>query len=60
MKVCDINQVDYLITELPAKDKRLQPYRKKGNPVILFLQSVFVPWASLPAMITPLLPASSW
>lgn len=34
MNVCSIGQVDYLITELSAKDKRLLPYRKKGVVVV--------------------------
>ena len=29
MKVCDISQIDYLITELPARDNKLL-YRKVG------------------------------
>ena len=33
MKVCDIRQVNYLITELEAQDKRLIPYLKKGVEV---------------------------
>ena len=34
MKVCDINQIDYLITELPARDNKLLAYRKSGLEVL--------------------------
>lgn len=33
-KICDITDIDILITELPAHDKLLKPYRKSGIEVL--------------------------
>ncbi len=33
-KICDVTDIDILITELPANDKLLKPYRKSGIEVL--------------------------
>ena len=33
-KICDVTDIDMLITELPANDKLLRPYRKSGVEVL--------------------------
>ncbi|NSL88684.1 DeoR/GlpR family DNA-binding transcription regulator [Chitinophaga solisilvae] len=34
LKVCDVEDIDILITELPAKSKKLQPYSNKGIRIL--------------------------
>jgi DeoR/GlpR family transcriptional regulator of sugar metabolism len=34
LKICDVDEIDILITELPPDAKKLQPYKKKGIQIL--------------------------
>jgi DeoR/GlpR family transcriptional regulator of sugar metabolism len=34
LKICDVDEIDILITELPPNAKKLQPYKKKGIQIL--------------------------
>jgi DeoR/GlpR family transcriptional regulator of sugar metabolism len=34
LKICDVDEIDVLITELPPNAKKLLPYKKKGIQIL--------------------------